>query len=123
MGEGETRKHHASNHAASGFSPYAVCGPSAEISQDAVHVPVPSLRPLQDLPALLCQFWLSALVRGLAKEYGLPRLSLRLAIPGLFSLGLFELLLDRCGPRELFRVDGLGDLVPELKRLMWQLLL
>lgn len=96
---------------------------SAETSQDSIHVPVPSLRPLQDLAALFREFGLAALVGDLAKEHGLPRLPLCLPVPRPFSLRFLKLLLDRCRAGKLLCVDGLGDLVPELKGFVWELLL
>jgi hypothetical protein len=93
------------------------------VSQDSVHTPFSNLSSSEHLPSLLGQFRLTTLVGDLAKENGLPSVSVFLPLARLFTLGLLEFLLDGCGARELLRMDRLCYLTPELQGLVWELLL
>lgn len=91
--------------------------------QNPIHTPIPDLRPLKHFPSLLRQRRLTGLIGRRDEEDGLPTFALALALAGLFSLSLFELLLERGGAGKLPGVDGLGDLAPEGKGLVGELLL
>lgn len=77
---------------------------------------------LEHLAALLGQLGLATVAGDLSEEDGAPGSAGALALAGLFALALLEDLLDGRRLGELLGMNGLGDLAPQLQRLVLELL-
>lgn len=89
---------------------------------DALERPVALLATLNDLLALISQVRAAAVADSMLKVHGRPGGAVGLALAGLDTLRLLELLLDRRGLGELLGVDRGGDVTPESERLVGELL-
>lgn len=96
--------------------------PETVVALDAIEGPFALLAALNDLFALLGKVRATAVADSMLKVHWGPGGAVGLALAGLDTLGLLELLLDRGGLGELLGVNGGGNVAPEGERLVGELL-
>lgn len=86
------------------------------------HLPITLLQRRQDLSTGRCELRTTTHAGGLLKKRGLPEGAAVFPLTRQSTLLLFELLLDASGLGELLAMNGLGDVGPEAKGFMGELL-
>lgn len=87
--------------------------------KDIIKDPFTSLGTLENLAALLGEFGLAAISRGLGEEDGCPGHTVALTLACLLALALLQLLFYESCTRILLIMDGTRYFGPERERLMW----